>query len=65
MTPRERDTLETILRNVQSWNYPGVIEGARIVPVVLLGEKGVVHTGDLVIESVRFKPTGAQGEQCA
>lgn len=53
MTPRERDTLETILRNVAYHNQRPIV-AVRSRPLAMLQTHGTLSAGDLVIEGVTF-----------
>jgi hypothetical protein len=59
MTPREHDTLATILRHVGAFNNR-VANGAQLERVLLTQRGGQVVGGDLLITSVEFRPTGAK-----
>lgn len=60
MTPRERDTLETILRDVAD-AHRCKIGDVRVEPIKFLIAPGIVSFNtDIVINSVQLIPTGAQ-----
>lgn len=60
MTPRERDTLETILRDVAGFNERHISK-VCIEPIQILIAPGVVSFNtDVVIRSVQMLPTGAR-----
>lgn len=68
MTPRERDTLETILRNVATFNgWDGKVSAKPTLHCLAMiyrcqsSPNGIMtHAGDIVIDDVTFRPTGAQ-----